>query len=165
MILFGFFWVVILFFLPETRDTIISKFLFLAVPSPYKFSFLTLLCNFRIVFTRVLVMKKAKKLRLETGNPNIFADHEKDRASPGRLWKVSLLRPIKFLFTEPVSRVSYTANYRADTYELYPRNIRLLISQLLSMDLRTELFSSRTKLSLLFSDPVMEDMDGLTVES
>lgn len=48
-------------------------------------------------------MKKAKRLREKTGNPNIYAAHEKERGSAGRLWKVSLVRPFKFLFTEPVS--------------------------------------------------------------
>ncbi|KAF7983746.1 hypothetical protein HWV62_19719 [Athelia sp. TMB] len=54
----------------------------------------------------IVMMKKAKRLRAETGNLNIYAAHEQDRSSAGRLWKVSLLRPIKFLFTEPVRFVS-----------------------------------------------------------
>lgn len=51
----------------------------------------------------ILEMKKAKKLRQQTGQDNIYALHEKDRSSPGRLYKVTLIRPFKFLFTEPVS--------------------------------------------------------------
>lgn len=53
------------------------------------------------------MMKKARRLRAETGNPNIYAMHEQERQSAGRLWKVSLLRPIKFLFTEPVCPLLY----------------------------------------------------------
>lgn len=79
LIIFGFFWVVIFFFLPETRDT-------------------------------VIMMKKAKKIREETGNENIFALHEQDRSTPGRLWKVSLIRPFKFLFTEPITYLSAIIN-------------------------------------------------------
>lgn len=50
------------------------------------------------------MMKKAARLREETGNPSIFAAHERERGAPGHLWKVSLLRPFRFLFTEPVRR-------------------------------------------------------------
>ncbi|KZP30509.1 MFS general substrate transporter [Athelia psychrophila] len=79
LIIFGAFWFVIYFFLPETRGTII-------------------------------MMRKAKRLRAETGNPNIYAAHEQDRSSAGRLWKVSLFRPIKFLFTEPITYYSAIIN-------------------------------------------------------
>lgn len=51
----------------------------------------------------ILMMKKAKRVREETGYEKIYALHEQDRASAGRLWKVSLVRPFKFLFYEPVS--------------------------------------------------------------
>jgi hypothetical protein len=44
--------------------------------------------------------------RKATGNTRIYAAHEQERAQPGRLWKVSLVRPIKFLFTEPITYYS-----------------------------------------------------------
>ncbi|CAD6582632.1 MAG: hypothetical protein CYPHOPRED_002084 [Cyphobasidiales sp. Tagirdzhanova-0007] len=79
LILAGTFWVVIFFFLPETRDTI-------------------------------LMMRKAKRLRKETGNENIFAEHEKERGSPGHFYKVSLLRPFRFFFTEPITYLTALIN-------------------------------------------------------
>jgi len=79
LIIFGTFWFIIYFFLPETRGTII-------------------------------MMKKAKRLRAETGNPNIYAACEKERETAGRLWKVSLVRPFKFLFTEPITYLSALIN-------------------------------------------------------
>lgn len=51
----------------------------------------------------VLLMRRAKKLRKDTGNNRIVAPHEPERNEPGRLWKVSLMRPVKFLFTEPIT--------------------------------------------------------------
>ncbi|KAL8287493.1 hypothetical protein RQP46_003351 [Phenoliferia psychrophenolica] len=51
----------------------------------------------------ILMMKKAKLLREKTGNEKIFALHEQDREAPGRLWKITLTRPIRFLFTEPIT--------------------------------------------------------------
>jgi len=51
------------------------------------------------------MINKAARLREETGNPNIFAELERERrGTPGHLWRVSLLRPFRFLFTEPVRR-------------------------------------------------------------
>ncbi|KAK4702416.1 hypothetical protein P7C70_g3805, partial [Phenoliferia sp. Uapishka_3] len=77
--IFGGFWFIIYFCLPETRDTII-------------------------------MMKKAKALREITGNPKIYALHEQDREEPGRLWKVSLARPIVFLVKEPITYLSAAIN-------------------------------------------------------
>ena len=55
-------------------------------------------------------MKKAKALREATGNPKIFALHEQDREAPGRLWKVTLTRPLTFLLTEPASCPSLSSS-------------------------------------------------------
>jgi hypothetical protein len=54
----------------------------------------------------VLLIREAKARRKATGNENIYAAHEQERSQPGRLWKVSLARPIKFLFTEPITYFS-----------------------------------------------------------
>ena len=51
----------------------------------------------------ILMMKKAKRLRQETGKDNIYAEHEVERGQTGHLYTVSLLRPFKFLFTEPIT--------------------------------------------------------------
>jgi len=48
----------------------------------------------------ILLMRQAKRLREETGNPDIYAEHEKSRNSKGHFYKVSLLRPLKF-FCKP----------------------------------------------------------------
>lgn len=56
----------------------------------------------------ILMMEKAKRLRQETGNENIFAEHEKERGQSGHLYTVSLVRPFKFLFTEPITYLTGT---------------------------------------------------------
>ena len=45
----------------------------------------------------ILLMRKAKQLRKETGNERIYAEYELERSGPGHLYKVSLIRPFKFL--------------------------------------------------------------------
>jgi hypothetical protein len=54
----------------------------------------------------VLLIKKARALRAQTGDDRIRAPHEAERAQPGRLWRVALARPVKFLFTEPITAVA-----------------------------------------------------------
>lgn len=54
----------------------------------------------------ILLARKAKALRQKTGNDELFAPHEMEREQPGRLWKVALVRPFKFLFTEPITAFS-----------------------------------------------------------
>lgn len=80
-------------------------------------------------------MKKAKRLRAETGNQNIYAAHEQERSAAGRLWKVSLVRPIRFLFTEPVCLV---VSFRGFTSMLkgiwiHPDNLPLRIDQWINL--------------------------------
>jgi hypothetical protein len=54
----------------------------------------------------ILLMKKARALRAKTGNNDIYAPHERERKQPGRLWRITLVRPFRFLFTEPITMVS-----------------------------------------------------------
>jgi len=58
----------------------------------------------------ILMMKKAKRLRRETGNENIYAEHETERGQAGHLYTVSLVRPFKFLFTEPITYLTALIN-------------------------------------------------------
>ncbi|KAL0252953.1 hypothetical protein I308_102347 [Cryptococcus tetragattii IND107] len=71
LIIFGFFLIVIFFFLPETRSTII-------------------------------LARKSSKLREATGLP-FYGEHELAKKAPGHLWKVTIVRPFKFLFTERIT--------------------------------------------------------------
>ncbi|KIJ26679.1 hypothetical protein M422DRAFT_191922 [Sphaerobolus stellatus SS14] len=50
----------------------------------------------------VLLIRKAKLLRMETGNDAFRAKAEEERASVAKMLKTSLLRPLRMLFTEPV---------------------------------------------------------------
>lgn len=79
LIIFGAFFFVIFFFLPETRDTIIMS-------------------------------KKSKLLREKTGDMPFFAEHELVKKDPSHLWKVTIIRPFKFLFTEPITYLTAGIN-------------------------------------------------------
>lgn len=76
-IIFGVWWFLLFFFVPETRDT------------------------------RILA-KRAKQRRQETGNEALRSPHEDD-LNLRHLFRVTLLRPFKFLFTEPI--VMFAAAY------------------------------------------------------
>ncbi len=79
LIIFGAFFFVIFFFLPETRDTIIMS-------------------------------KKSKLLREKTGDMPFYAEHELVKKDPSHLWKVTIIRPFKFLFTEPITYLTAGIN-------------------------------------------------------
>ena len=51
---------------------------------------------------RVILRKRAARLRTETGNQELYAPMEKQIASRGYFWRVTIFRAIKFLFTEPI---------------------------------------------------------------
>lgn len=72
--------------------------------------FLILLVFFPETRDTIILMKKARQVREKTGNDDYVAPHENDRKQPGRLWKVSLWRPFKFLFTEPITIFSALYN-------------------------------------------------------
>lgn len=50
----------------------------------------------------VLLSRKAKKLRLETGDKRYVAQADEERASLSTILKTALMRPFHLLFTEPI---------------------------------------------------------------
>ena len=50
----------------------------------------------------ILLSQKSSALRKLTGQP-IYAEHELVKRDPARLWKVDIVRPFVFLFTEPIT--------------------------------------------------------------
>jgi len=58
----------------------------------------------------IIMSRKAKRIRQATGQDNVFAEHEQDKKGPGHLWKVSMVRPFVFLFTEPITYLSASIN-------------------------------------------------------
>ena len=50
----------------------------------------------------IILSKKTKRLRAATNQP-FYAEHELEKTQPGHLYKVTILRPFKFLFTEPIT--------------------------------------------------------------
>ncbi|KAJ5331705.1 benomyl/methotrexate resistance protein [Penicillium atrosanguineum] len=67
----------------------------------------------RETYTVALLNKKAKRLRKETGNPKLRSAEDLG-LSPAELFKVSILRPIKFLLFSPI--VSCLSIYIAFVY-------------------------------------------------
>ncbi|KAF8587557.1 MFS general substrate transporter [Ramaria rubella] len=55
----------------------------------------------------VLLIRKAARIRAETGDPRYHAKAEEERSSVAKMVKISLTRPLLLLFTEPVL-LSYT---------------------------------------------------------
>lgn len=53
-------------------------------------------------YAPVILKRRAKKLRKETGNPNIITEQEKVKLSFGDIVRTNLVRPIKMILTEPV---------------------------------------------------------------
>ncbi|GFZ44363.1 hypothetical protein JCM24511_02085 [Saitozyma sp. JCM 24511] len=50
----------------------------------------------------IVLQKKSKFLRNETNQP-FYAEHELAKKDPSHLYKVTIVRPFKFLFTEPIT--------------------------------------------------------------
>ncbi len=64
-----------------------------------------------------MLSKKAKAIRKVIGHDIVFAPHEQDKKSAGHLWKVSMVRPFVFLFTEPITYLTAAINgYMFSTY-------------------------------------------------
>lgn len=53
-------------------------------------------------YAPVILKRRAKKLRQETGDPNIITEQEKIKLSLSEVVKTSLVRPIMMILTEPV---------------------------------------------------------------
>ena len=64
--------------------------------------YILLLITFKETRNSIVLKSKAQKLRKETGNQNIVAPIEVEHTQILELMRVSLFRPIKFLFTEPI---------------------------------------------------------------
>jgi len=63
--------------------------------------FLIILFLIPETYTKALLEAKARKLRKETGNPDLYAAHEKTKPTVYQLYKVSLSRPWR-MFLEPI---------------------------------------------------------------
>jgi len=50
----------------------------------------------------IILLKRVKRLRRETGNDTLRAPKEDSRHVKGHFFKVTIVRAVKFLFTEPV---------------------------------------------------------------
>ena len=50
----------------------------------------------------IILLKRVKKLRAQTGNQSLRAPKEDARHDKGHFWKVTIVRAVKFLFTEPI---------------------------------------------------------------
>ncbi|KAK4687539.1 hypothetical protein P7C73_g2587, partial [Tremellales sp. Uapishka_1] len=50
----------------------------------------------------ILLSKRSKRLRKATGQP-IYGEHELAKLQPGHFYKVTIVRPFKFLVTEPIT--------------------------------------------------------------
>lgn len=59
-------------------------------------------CLIPETYAPVILKKRAKKLRAETGNPNIMTEQEAEDLSLTELLKTVLVRPITMMLTEPV---------------------------------------------------------------
>jgi multidrug resistance protein len=53
-------------------------------------------------YAPVILKRRAKKLRKETGNPNIITEQEQVKLSFGDIVRTNLVRPITMILTEPV---------------------------------------------------------------
>jgi MFS family permease len=53
-------------------------------------------------YAPVLLKRRAKKLRKETGNPNFITEQEKKKLTFSEVVKTALIRPITMILTEPV---------------------------------------------------------------
>ena len=67
-------------------------------------------------YAPVILKKRAKKLRKETGNPHIMTEQEASPLSFKEMVKLNLLLPLKFVVTEPV--LDFVCGYVALIYAL-----------------------------------------------
>lgn len=68
-------------------------------------------------FGPVLLAQRAAKLRIETGNPNIFAPKDLEKTGFKQMATVTLTRPIRMLMFEPI--VSATCAYVSLAYSIF----------------------------------------------
>lgn len=61
-----------------------------------------LTCAVPETYAPVILKQRAKRLRAETGNPNIMTEQEAENLSISELLKTVLIRPISMMLTEPV---------------------------------------------------------------
>lgn len=60
---------------------------------------------FRETRVNVIMKKKARRMRKETGDHSLQAEAEQYRMSKHQMFRNSFLRPLKFLLTEPIVAV------------------------------------------------------------
>lgn len=65
-------------------------------------------------YAPVILERKTRRLRKETGNPNLRSELESAGASPAEKVKLAVVRPLKLLFLAPI--VTCTSLYVAITY-------------------------------------------------
>ncbi|KAK4145643.1 general substrate transporter [Dichotomopilus funicola] len=65
-------------------------------------------------YAPVILERKTRRLRKETGNPNLRSELESAGASPAEKVKLAIVRPLKLLFLAPI--VTCTSLYVAITY-------------------------------------------------
>lgn len=58
----------------------------------------------------IIMSKKTKKLRETLPDMPFYAEHELVKKDPKHLWKVTIFRPFKFLFTEPITYLCAAVN-------------------------------------------------------
>jgi multidrug resistance protein len=63
---------------------------------------LILMGAIRETYAPVILKRRAKRLRKETGNPNIMTEQEKTKLTFREIARTSLIRPITMILTEPV---------------------------------------------------------------
>jgi len=64
----------------------------------------------------VLLQRKAKRLRKETGNTNFYTEHDNPDRSLAKVLRTALQRPFRLLFTQPI--IQLMAVYQAFVYGL-----------------------------------------------
>ncbi|WVQ93715.1 hypothetical protein IAU59_000792 [Kwoniella sp. CBS 9459] len=69
------------------------------------FGFFLFVIYFFLPETRdtIILSRKSAKIRQETNDLPFYAEHELVKNDPGHLYKVTIVRPFKFLFTEPIT--------------------------------------------------------------
>ncbi|OCF36230.1 polyamine transporter [Kwoniella heveanensis BCC8398] len=69
------------------------------------FGFFLFIIFFFLPETRdtIILSRKSAKIRQETKDMPFFAEHELVKKDPSHLYKVTIVRPFKFLFTEPIT--------------------------------------------------------------
>ncbi|KAI9838123.1 MAG: hypothetical protein M1819_006279 [Sarea resinae] len=68
-------------------------------------------------FAPIILVKRARKLREETGNPNIFAPMELENNSLKQMLTVTLTRPVRMIFFEAI--VGFTCIYISLAYAIF----------------------------------------------